>query len=60
MMLLAGERNISEAKSLNEAKRRELSPNVKGGYRVNCALSQVEEKADHESLCRQHIDMSEL
>ena len=48
MMLLAGERKISEAKSLNEAKRRELSPNVKGGYRLNCTLSQVKEKADHD------------
>ena len=31
MMLLAGERKISEAKPLNEAKRRELSPDMKGG-----------------------------
>lgn len=30
------------------------------GYTLNCALSQVEEKTDYESLCRQYVDMSKL
>ena len=44
MMLLAGERKISEAKSLNEAKRRELSPNMKGWLQTELCIASSRRK----------------
>lgn len=38
MMLLAGKRKISEAKSLNKAKRQELSPNMEGWLHTELSI----------------------